>query len=67
MTMSKLQDRAHDYAWARLDKARKNVENFNWDGYPIVSEEQINLVYQGYQIELELANYIYTTLELNRR
>ena len=61
-----IEERAHNFAWARLEKARTNVENFNWDGYPIVPKEQINMVYQGYQIELELANYIYTTLELNR-
>ena len=63
----RIEERAHNFAWARLQKAKKNVENFNWDGYPIVSKEQINLVYKGYQIELELANYIYTTLELSRR
>jgi len=61
-----IEERAHNFAWARLQKAKKNVENFDWRGYPIVSKEQINLVYQGYQQELEVANYIYTTLELNR-
>jgi hypothetical protein len=61
-----IQERAHNFAWARLEKAKNNVKNFDWDGYPIVSKEQINLVYSGFEIELELANYIYTTLELNR-
>ena len=61
-----IEERAHNFAWARLQKAKKNVENFDWRGYPIVSKEQVNLVYQGYQQELEVANYIYTTLELNR-
>ncbi len=61
-----IEERAHNFAWARLQKAKKNIENFDWRGYPIVSKEQVNLVYQGYQQELEVANYIYTTLELNR-
>lgn len=61
-----IEERAHNYSWARLQKARHNVEEFDWKAYPIVSKEQVNLVYEGYLQELEVANYIYTTLELNR-